>query len=227
VDRLHRVSVGVFVSVAEAVGLTAIVDVTDTTRVLLPMKRLTQSLLITATLAFSWLAMMAVHEAGHVLHAWASGGAVQRVVLHPLAISRTDVSPNPHPLFVAWGGAIWGCLIPLAIWGLAHWLARPHAYLARFFAGFCLIANGAYLAAGSLSPKGDDAGTILRHGGAQWQLIAFGLFAAAAGLYVWNRLGTHFGLGEANGRVDRRAAVGMTLALLVVVVLELLFFKSG
>ena len=32
----------------------------------------------------SWLAMMAVHEAGHVLHAWASGGTVS-VVRVPLA----------------------------------------------------------------------------------------------------------------------------------------------
>ena len=56
--------------------------------------------LIVATGALSWLAMMIVHEFGHVLHAWFSGANVVKVVLHPLAISRTDVAPNPHPLFV-------------------------------------------------------------------------------------------------------------------------------
>ncbi len=188
------------------------------------MKRTSQLILVAATLGFSWLAMMAVHEAGHVLHARTSGGHVERVVLHPLAISRTDVDPNPRPLFVGWGGPIWGCLIPLALWGLVHWLARPHAYLARFFAGFCLIANGAYLAAGSLMPDGDDAGTILRHGGQQWQLIAFGLLASAAGLYLWNGLGPRFGLGTARGRVDGRAAAGMILAFVLLVALELLLF---
>jgi len=191
------------------------------------MKRTFQLLLILSTLGFSWLAMMAVHEAGHVLHAWLSSGRVERVVLHPLAISRTDVAPNPHPLFVGWGGAIWGCVIPLAIFALAHWLARPHAYLARFVAGFCLIANGTYLAVGSLMPDGDDAGTILRHGGQTWQLIAFGVPAAAAGLYLWNRQGPHFGLGAAQGQVDRRAAVGMTVALVLLLALELFLYSPA
>ena len=50
--------------------------------------------------------MEAVHELGHVLAAWATGGLVTDVVLHPLTISRTDVRPNPRPLAVAWGGAV-------------------------------------------------------------------------------------------------------------------------
>ena len=62
-----------------------------------------------STVLLSWLWMMAVHEFGHVLHAWLSGGTVAKGVLHPLTISRTDVAPDPQPLFVVWGGPIWGC----------------------------------------------------------------------------------------------------------------------
>lgn len=113
------------------------------------MHRAFQVLLILSTLGFSWLAMQVVHEFGHVIHAWASGGAVVRVYLHPLDISRTDLARNPHPLFVAWGGAIWGCVLPLGLFGLVRWRWPAQAYLPAFFAGFCLIANGAYLAAGS------------------------------------------------------------------------------
>lgn len=190
------------------------------------MDRLFQTLLIVSTLGFSWLAMMAVHELGHVLHALASGGTVSGVVLHPLAISRTDYASNPHPLFVAWGGAAWGSLLPLGLLGLVHLAARRYAYLARFFAGFCLIANGAYLAAGSFFPGGgDDAGVLLRHGAAPWQLIAFGTPAAAAGLYLWNGLGPSFGLGEQQGRVDRRAAVGVAVALGVLAGAELVWSR--
>jgi hypothetical protein len=185
--------------------------------------RFFQFLLLVSLAAFSWLAMQAVHELGHVLHAGLSGGAVERVVLHPLDISRTDVSPNPHPLFVAWGGAAWGCLIPLALWAAMHWLARPHAYLAAWFAGFCLIANGAYLAGGSfLSGGGDDAGVLLANGAARWQLLVFGIPAVAAGLYLWHGLGPHFGLGPVRRKVDRRAAIGVSLALTFLVVLEVL-----
>ena len=46
--------------------------------------------------AFSWPAMMGIHEVGHVLGAWAGGGRVERVVWHPLLFSRTDVRPDPR-----------------------------------------------------------------------------------------------------------------------------------
>ena len=39
----------------------------------------------TATAA-AWYLMMIVHESGHVLAAWASGGRVARVILHPFAL---------------------------------------------------------------------------------------------------------------------------------------------
>ena len=64
-------------------------------------------LLILPTLYASWLTMMAVHEFGHVAHAWFSGGHVVRVIVPLLGFSRTDVFPNPSPSFVTWGGPLW------------------------------------------------------------------------------------------------------------------------
>jgi hypothetical protein len=177
--------------------------------------------LILLMVAISWLAMMAVHELGHVLHAMMSDGQVERVVLHPLAISRTDVSPNPHPLFVAWGGAIWGTLIPLVLLAIVRVVARKYTYLAAFFAGFCCLANGLYLAAGSIGGVG-DAGDLQRHGAAPWQLWLFGVPTSILGLWLWNGLGPQFGFGPANGRVDSRVAVGLGMALALIVLLELL-----
>ncbi len=171
--------------------------------------------------AFAWLAMMAVHELGHVLHAWESGGTVVRVVLHPLEISRTDVAPNPHPLWVAWGGALWGTLIPLALWGLARRYCRKVAYLATFLAGYCCLANGLYLAVGSLSGVG-DAGDLLRHGAARWQLLLFGLPTSLLGLWLWNGLGPQFGLGPNRQQIETPMVITLTAALSLLVVLELL-----
>ena len=188
-----------------------------------PMDRCFQALLIASTIALSWLGMMAVHEFGHVLHLWLSGGTVEKVVLHPLEISRTDPGENPHPLVVAWGGPIWGCLIPLAGLWLARSAARAHAYLARFFAGFCLIANGAYLV-GDCLVRGGDGGVLIDHGTPPWLLVLFGLPAVALGLALWNGLGRHFGRGDARGRVDRRAALGTTIALACLIAIELAFF---
>lgn len=84
-------------------------------------------LFLFSTLCLSWLGMMAVHELGHVIGAVLTGGKVARVVLHPAAISRTDVSPNPVPLIVAWAGPIFGALIPLFFWLTVRRLLGCHS----------------------------------------------------------------------------------------------------
>ena len=188
------------------------------------MNRLNQTVLITTFLAFSWLAMQMVHELGHVLGAAATGGRVVRVVLHPLSLSRTDVSPNPRPLAVAWAGPMVGVGLPLLAFLLAKVFRLPGAYLFRFFAGFCLVANGVYLGAGAFLAVG-DAGDMLRHGSPRWLLAAFGLLAVPAGLALWNGLGPSFGLGPARGRVSRSAAI--TSAGLLVLALAVGYWVGG
>lgn len=185
------------------------------------MQRIYQILLIVSILGLSWLAMMAVHEFGHVFHAWLSGGQVARVILDPLTFSRTDFAHNPRPLFVAWGGPIWGCVIPVLLWAGVHLALRRYGYLVRFLAGFCLIANGAYIAGGVLLEAG-DAADMLRHGSPWWVLVLFGLPAMALGLWHWHGLGPHFGLGRVKTDVDRCAAVGMAVAFVILFLAELL-----
>ncbi|MEW4486456.1 M50 family metallopeptidase [Thalassoglobus sp. JC818] len=107
------------------------------------MKRLNQFILITSFIPFCWLAFMAIHELGHVIAGLTTGGAITKVVLHPLAISRTDVSLNPSPLVTVWAGPVIGVVVPLIVWGLFRKFRIPGDNLARFLAGFCMIANGA------------------------------------------------------------------------------------
>src|SRR5689334_5732511 len=95
-----------------------------------------QTILIVATLLGSWLGMQAVHEFGHVVGAWLTGGRVAGVVLYPLTISRTDLAENPHPLPVVWAGPVVGVVLPLGLWALAAGLGLPGAFVLRFFAGF-------------------------------------------------------------------------------------------
>ncbi len=175
--------------------------------------RLEQAVLLVTFAGFCWLAMQAVHELGHVLGAHATGGTVVRVVLHPLTISRTDVHPNPQPLLVAWAGPVAGAGLPLLAYCTAHVLRAPGRFLFRFFAGFCLVANGAYIGVGSVYGIA-DAGDLMRHGAARWQLVLFGVVAVSLGLALWNGLGPAFGFGAARGRVSRPAAL-VSLALFV------------
>jgi hypothetical protein len=136
--------------------------------------------------------MMAVHELGHVLHAWLSGGIVARVVLGPFEMSRTDLWRNPHPAFVAAGGVFWGAVLPTLFARAvpARWLRSQH--LLAFFAGFCWVANGVYLLVGTLEDAGDPGD--MRHLGVPMMvLLLAGLLEAALGLWRWHRLGPGVG----------------------------------
>ena len=161
---------------------------------------------------------MATHELGHVLVAWGTGGTVTRVVLHPLAISRTDVEPNRCPLWVAWGGPIAGVLVPLLMWGSLAGGPQCVRAMARSFAGFCLIANGAYLSVGSLDRVG-DAGELLQHGAPTWLLWAWGAVTIPLGLWCWHGIGDHFGFGAAAGDVETRCVMLSTVLLFAVLAL--------
>jgi len=147
----------------------------------------------TGLLLGCWLGMQAVHECGHVAAAWMTGGHVERVVLWPWSFSRTDVAPNPHPLVVVWGGPILGIAIPLVAWELLRRRRSKVLHIARFFAGFCLIANGLYLGFGSLDRIG-DAGDMLQLGAPQWTLWLFGAITVPCGLLAWHGQGLKFGL---------------------------------
>ncbi len=159
--------------------------------------------IVVAALFGSWFLMQGVHELGHVLGAWISGGHVERVVLNPLEISRTDVQPNPQPLVVVWTGPAFGALFPLAIWAVFRIRQWRFTELLQFFAGFCLIANGAYIGFGSLARIG-DSGEMLRYGSPIWLLWLFGAVTILLGLWLWHGLGRLFKL---DGREDRRSSI--------------------
>jgi len=187
------------------------------------MPRLFQMLLIVSFTAFSWLAFMVVHEFGHALAAWLTGGSVTLMILHPLRISWTTLAHNRHPQLVAWGGPLLGALLPVAFWTLARLLRSPGLYLFKYFAGFCLIANGLYLLVDSFG-GGGDGGTLMRNGASQWELFVFGILAAPAGFWMWHGLGRNFGLGTARGQVSRGAAIVSVCLLTGTVVVELAFY---
>lgn len=180
--------------------------------------------LCASALLLAWLLLQAIHELGHVLAAILTEGSVEQVVLHPLSISRTDVSPNPQPLVVAWAGPIYGSLAPLAIWGVSVAMHLRLAWLARFFAACCLLANGLYLGVGSFGAVG-DAGDIIRYGSPPWTLWLFGLATAPAGFWSLNGLGPKFGLGPNAEEISYRLSLGCLAALIVT--LGILFVFSS
>jgi hypothetical protein len=186
------------------------------------MKRQHQFLLIASTVGCSWLLMQVVHELGHMLAAWATGSRIAEVKLHPAAISYTLLAPNPQPLVVAWMGPLVGAILPLLASMIARrWKLRGW-YVLQFFAGFCLVANGAYLIGGAVNNIG-DAADLLRHGTPKLMIYLFAVPAILVGLCLWNGLGAYFGLGPQAKQVDSRVALVVLLLLLATITIELAF----
>lgn len=168
-----------------------------------------------------WYGMQAVHEAGHVAATYALGGQVEHLTLHPLAFSETGRSGSRSPQLDTWAGAVAGCLLPLLLWGVLRRWPRGVDY-GRFFAGFCLLANGLYLGAGWLGgASAGDAADLVRLGTPAWLLVLFGAGTAGAGFWCLSPMG-HL-LGYAPGaRVSRRQTVAVALLAVLFTLLGLL-----
>ncbi len=137
-----------------------------------------------------WFGMEIVHESGHVLAAWCSGATVERVVLWP--ISRTDISGAEYPLFIHGAGAVLGAAFPVLFWMFTAWLQWKSVFLFRFFAGFCLIANGAYIGGDFSNVGPTDGGMLIEHGASRLVLVLFGLICVSCGLLLWHGQSRHF-----------------------------------
>jgi hypothetical protein len=179
-----------------------------------------RSLFLASLFIACWLWFQIVHELGHVLGALATGGQVTQVVLHPLAISRTDVQGSRQPLVVVWAGPVMGCALPLVVWWIAAMLKWPAAFVLRFFAGTCLVANGTYLFAGSFDGVG-DCGDLLRHGAPIWTLWLFGLVTMPAGLLLWNDQGGNFGFGRQAKPISTKLVYSTAAVAAATIVAEL------
>jgi hypothetical protein len=158
-------------------------------------------------LLLSWYGMMAVHELGHVIANYATGGTVIEVVLEPLSISHTEYGELPSPGICVWSGPIIGSLLPLVL--------VPAGRLGQFFAGFCLVANGAYIGLGSVAGIG-DCGLMLLTGTPMWTMWIFGLAALPSGLYLWHRLGALADF--LKWQMSARLAYSALAALVIVVI---------
>ena len=179
-------------------------------------------LFIATFVPLCWYAMLAVHELGHVLGAAISGGEVSRVVLHPLSISRTELAHNPRPLLVVWAGPLIGVVAPMLAFCVVRCLNWRWISVVQFFAGFCSIANGAYIAIGS-SDRVGDCDLMLQHGSPIWLLWLFGVVTISVGFYLWHRLGSAVELMQKPADAFRSPAMCSSAALLVLIVVELAF----
>ena len=163
------------------------------------------------TVVVAYNGSMLLHEFGHVVHLWSSGGTATRVFVSPIDVSYVYKGDNPHPQWVAWGGPVWGAILPLAVLGLA-WATRTRlTSLALVLAVFALVFNGAYLSVGAFQPGGDTA-QLLKHGAPVWSLVAVGVPMLGAGLALAPLAASAMDIGPGRtSMVQSLAVVGLPL----------------
>jgi hypothetical protein len=168
--------------------------------------------------------MQLLHELGHLGAAWWLHVEVVQFHFGLLTISHTMLNEAKHSqvtlLVVTWAGPISGMLLPLAIWGVAAIFRLHEAFLVRFLAGFCLVANGCYLLFGPADGFADTS-VLLANGALRRQLVAVGISGIILGFILWNGQGNNFGIGRTPQPVRWQSVIVSVICLAFMIILAL------
>ena len=136
--------------------------------------------------AFTWLSSMFVHEMGHVLSGWLSGGEFRYIDVYPFHFSTTILQPNPHPALVTWSGLLLGWGVPLLT--IPLWKAQRASVgaILQSWSAYCWLAFGAYLALAA-GESLSDTGQLLTEGWPVALLVGMGAMVAIIGYLIGRR----------------------------------------
>ncbi|MDX1926075.1 MAG: hypothetical protein SFV81_06135 [Pirellulaceae bacterium] len=133
--------------------------------------------------AFTWLSSMFLHEIGHILSGWLSGGEFRYIDVYPFHFSTTILQPNPYPALVTWSGLLLGWSLPLLtipLWKI-EWAALGPSV--QGWSAYCWLAFGAYLALAA-GESLSDTGQLLTEGWPLAVLVAVGAAVAICGYFI-------------------------------------------
>jgi len=190
---------------------------------------LKKSLVLLGAFSFGYNAAHAIHELGHALAMWATGGSVTRLMLHPFSWSQISYGAPPTcPLLVESAGVVFasscGLLLLVVIRpGRGAWTV-PLA-----MTGLCtLVVNGLYLTVDSLFLAGGDATHLILLGTPRPFVILTGVGLTVLGLAVGHLLLPRIGLTAADGVVSRIAILegGIGSYLIAILVYHVCWRRS-
>lgn len=115
-----------------------------------------------------------LHEFGHGVAVWISGGRVSSMILNPFSWSWISYLSNPNPLFTAWGGVLFGVLFAIVLAAAALLIRSPYMAPLYLLAGCAMASNGIYFSVAAFADIG-DAGALLSLGVPRLTLVAIGL----------------------------------------------------
>ncbi len=185
-----------------------------------PTKRVSQVVLVVCTLGTSWLGMQAVHELGHLVGAWMSQATVERVVLHPLTISRM-MSDITHSHF--WLSGLDQSWVRDSVHSVAGQLLGKLVQCVSAALLRRVLPRGQWLLHRSRiigSCRGLRRDASVRQ--STLDAVVVGSTMAPAGLWLWNGQSPYFGWGGDLGKIDPRAVRVSVIAFVSLIVLGLL-----
>lgn len=185
------------------------------------MLTLKKTLTLLGAFAFGYNAAMILHELGHALTLWTTGGTVTGFSLHPFSWSYTFYgAPPAYPLLTAWGGVLFGSAVALLLLSLIRPWQNTWTIPLALTALCALVVNGLYLTVDSLFLPGGDATVIVRHGTPWLLVLATGIALTLVGLVVGLLLLPRIGLTADDTLVSRitvlEAGVGPYLIAMLV-----------
>ncbi|MGB8983563.1 MAG: M50 family metallopeptidase [Anaerolineales bacterium] len=144
------------------------------------------SLFLFGSFAIGYNLATAVHELGHAIVIWATGGTVARIVLHPFTWSYTYYSPSPgYPILTSWAGILFESLLALLLAALVwRWRQRSWALLCLVIAIMALAKGGLYASIDALLQTGGDSTDLIWLGVPRALVIGVGAVLVGIGIFL-------------------------------------------
>jgi len=140
------------------------------------------SIFIFGSSAFGWVFGTGLHELGHAVSMWITGGVVNRITLTPFSWSYTYYgSPPKYPQFTTWSGVLLGSFFGLLI---LLWIRNKNSpYFVPFlYLGIApMLQSGGYYFIDTFITKRGDAASLIQAGVPIYYVLGAGLALAFLG----------------------------------------------
>lgn len=167
------------------------------------------SVFIFGSFSFGWAYGTVLHELGHAIAVWATGGVVQEITINPLSWSYTFYSGViNYPQLVTWSGLILGSAMGLFIFFLVRkWTSY---FLVPFlFLGLAplLLGGGYYLVDTFVSTTG-DAYSLIQAGVSKYIVLSVAFITLALGTYYMIQITDRLGIKSQDTFIERVSLLG-------------------
>ncbi len=168
-------------------------------------KYIHSSLFLFGSSSFAWVVIVTLHELGHAIAMWVTGGKVSRIEITPLSWSYTYYGTSPkYPLFTTASGAGIGILLAMIFLVLTWKLSSLYAAPFYFVGAGAFLQNGGYYMSDLLLHTGGDASSLVAHSAAlRLPLLILSILVLLPGLFLAIRLLPMIGISSKDSFIVR------------------------